>query len=428
MSIKRIVKDALCVMLLICAIALNSACASASGQGFKTETNQDGTITIVEYTGSEENVAIPDNINGVSVTGIADKAFLGSKIKTVTIPDSVTSVGNQAFAYSPNLESATIKAMNISYGSDVFQEDKLLTKVFLRQGSTTESYVKSLSIATEYIGAWATETELSIKVNESVNLPINGQSSEAKYTSSDESVATVTNGVVTGVGDGKAVITVDDQGGTLKFEVTVTGLKMTPEFGKVTVGYSKVFALSVPEGDEDKVVWSSSDEAIATVSDGLVTGVSVGNIKIFAEYAGKKYEAVASVVDNSVTLPSYNTNAKKYKRGTMGYSSVTKTADGYKVTGHFINGTKNKVTYIKNITFKIKVNGKVVASKKVKKLKVNAKGKSTKAITITFSKSNTKSEVDLLNAKSVSVTSTGGKFYYTKTKTITKTVTKEVKK
>ncbi len=430
MSIKRIIKNAICVMLLLTVIMLNSACASASGQGFTTTTNDDGTLTITEYTGDAENLVIPESINGVNVTAIADKAFMASNIKTLEVPSGITSIGSQAFAYAVNLESVSVLAMNITYGSDVFQGDKALNKVAYKQDSTTEAYFKDSTITKEFIGPYRTAESVSIKVNETAAIPVENVVGEVTYKSTDESIAKAVDGKVLGVSDGTADITVSTGEGSITFKVTVTGLKMTPEFGKVTVGYAKLYKLSVPDGDEDKVVWTSSDESIATVSDGLVTGVSIGNVNIFAEYAGKKYTAVASVVENKVTLPSYNTNAKKYKRGTMGYSTVTKTDSGYKVTGHFINGTKNKVSYIKNITFKVMVNGKVVASKKIKKLKVNAKGKTTKAISITFAKSNTKSEVDLTAAgpSKVSVTSTGGKFYYTKTKTITKTVTKEVKK
>ncbi len=430
MSIKRIIKDAICVMLLIGAIMLNSACASASEQGFTTKVNDDGTLTITEYSGDLADLVIPETISGTKVTAIADKAFLGSNIKTLTIPEGIASIGSQAFAYSVNLESVSVLAMNISYGSEVFRGDDALSKVSFKQGSTTETYFNDSTITKVFIGPYLTTDSLNIKVNETAAIPVEQATGDVTYTSSDESVAKIDGGKVLGVSDGAADITVSTSEGSVTFKVTVTGLKMTPEFGDVTVGYARLFKLNVPDGDEDKVVWTSSDESVATVSDGLVTGIKVGNINIFAEYAGKKYTAVAKVIENSVTLPGYNTNPKKYKRGTMGYSTVTKTADGYKVTGHFINGTKNKVGYIKNITFKIKVNGKVVASKKIKKLKVNAKGKTTKAISITFAKSNTKSEVDLVaaGASKVSVTSTGGKFYYTKTKTITKTVTKKVKK
>ena len=53
--------------------------------------------TIIDYTGSAEDIIIPENINGVTVTAIGRSAFLSKGLKSVGIPNSVTSIGASAF-------------------------------------------------------------------------------------------------------------------------------------------------------------------------------------------------------------------------------------------------------------------------------------------------------------------------------------------
>jgi len=69
-------------------------------------TTNNGTITITGYTGSNGDLTIPDTINGLPVTSIGDEAFDGCGLTSATIPDSVTSVGE--FAFANNLFLATV--------------------------------------------------------------------------------------------------------------------------------------------------------------------------------------------------------------------------------------------------------------------------------------------------------------------------------
>lgn len=63
------------------------------------------TGTITKYNGTDTVVVIPSKINGVTVTTIGTDAFLGLNITSVTIPDSVTEIGSNAFADCTNLTS-----------------------------------------------------------------------------------------------------------------------------------------------------------------------------------------------------------------------------------------------------------------------------------------------------------------------------------
>jgi hypothetical protein len=60
----------------------------------------DDNVTIRRYLGKSTDVTFPDNINGMTVTGIGKKAKSVCRYDTVaniTIPDTVTSIGSQAF-------------------------------------------------------------------------------------------------------------------------------------------------------------------------------------------------------------------------------------------------------------------------------------------------------------------------------------------
>ncbi|MHB1454762.1 MAG: leucine-rich repeat protein, partial [Saccharofermentanales bacterium] len=78
----------------------------------------DGNAEITDYSGSDSSLTIPDTLGGYPVTSITGQAFYGSySLTSVTIPDSVSFIGNMAFAYCYNLTQILISANNPSYKS-----------------------------------------------------------------------------------------------------------------------------------------------------------------------------------------------------------------------------------------------------------------------------------------------------------------------
>ena len=74
----------------------------AAVQAQFTYTTNNGTITITGYTGPGGAVTIPSTINGLPVTSIGDWAFGDcTSLTSVTIPNSVTSIGTDAFDSAP---------------------------------------------------------------------------------------------------------------------------------------------------------------------------------------------------------------------------------------------------------------------------------------------------------------------------------------
>lgn len=67
-----------------------------------------GEVTITEYIGTSEHVLIPDTIDGLPVTALADKAFYEKHVTTVVVPDSVTEIGDLCFSGDNYLVSLTL--------------------------------------------------------------------------------------------------------------------------------------------------------------------------------------------------------------------------------------------------------------------------------------------------------------------------------
>ena len=87
------------------------------------EVSDDGSL--IKYNGTDPHVTIPD-----SVTKIGDLAFEGcTSLKSVTIPSSVTAIGDLAFEGCASLTSVTIPSSVTEIGESAFSRCKSLTSV-----------------------------------------------------------------------------------------------------------------------------------------------------------------------------------------------------------------------------------------------------------------------------------------------------------
>jgi hypothetical protein len=110
-------------------LLLLAAPAAVQAQ-FGYMTNADGTLTITNYTGAGGAVTIPTtNITGLLVTSIGTNAFENlTNLTSVTIPGSVTNIGDYAFAYT-GLTSVTIPNGVTNIGDYAFEGINNLTNV-----------------------------------------------------------------------------------------------------------------------------------------------------------------------------------------------------------------------------------------------------------------------------------------------------------
>ena len=139
-------------------------------------------------------------------------------------------------------------------------------------------------------------------------LPDEATNKNVTWESSDPRVATVDeNGKVTAVKQGTATITVksvsnDTVTDTCEVTVTdqtypVTGVTLTPDKAALYVGETQRLTVGFnPSNATNKnVTWESSNEAVATVMDGVVTAVGKGTATITVTTADGNYTATCAI-------------------------------------------------------------------------------------------------------------------------------------
>ena len=98
----------------------NSELDSVSPFGYSIE--ESGEITITSYVGNEANVVIPQTIEGKTVTKIGMLAFSANqKIRSVTLPDSVTEIEGGAFFQCTGLGTVVLSSNLVKIGNGAFE-------------------------------------------------------------------------------------------------------------------------------------------------------------------------------------------------------------------------------------------------------------------------------------------------------------------
>lgn len=159
---KRLISLLVAVCMMITMLPLSAVTAfaedtsteqEASYKGYKYAytVNADGkTATITKFLGPDDsanngpyNITIPATLGGHPVTGLGESSFSTehfdsplydihhTKIQSVTIPESVTSIGRAAFLNCTGLTSLTIKGVATSIGAAAFSTCTSLTSLSL---------------------------------------------------------------------------------------------------------------------------------------------------------------------------------------------------------------------------------------------------------------------------------------------------------
>ena len=171
MRSKRLISLLVAVCMMITMLPLSAVTAFAAdtssstkqeaqnGYMYAYKVNADGeTVTITKVLGPVDSannglydIEIPTELGGCTVTGLGEYSFsgylsaaqsnepyqFGRNIHSVTIPQSVTSIGDYAFSHCEKMDSLTINDATTSIGSWAFDECYKLTTLSLGKNITT---------------------------------------------------------------------------------------------------------------------------------------------------------------------------------------------------------------------------------------------------------------------------------------------------
>ncbi|MGI5880623.1 MAG: Ig-like domain-containing protein [Syntrophomonadaceae bacterium] len=254
--------------------ALNLTAGGATGNLVATVTPSNATNKNVTWSSSNESVATVAN-------GVVTPVAAGSASITVKTED-----GNFTATCAVTVAAATIKVTGVSLDKNSLN---------LTAGGATGNLVATVT-------------------------PSNATNKNVTWSSSNESVATVANGVVTPVAAGSASITVKTEDGSFTATcavtveaatVAVTGVSLNASTLTLSEGgdtAALVATVSPADATNKNVTWSSSNESVATVADGVVTPVAAGSATITVTTEDGKKTATCAVTVEAAAVPATPTS------------------------------------------------------------------------------------------------------------------------
>lgn len=162
-------------------------------------------------------------------------------------------------------------------------------------------------------------SDITVTVGENTRLKVNVQPADATYltvewSSSDETVAQINKvGTLKAIAPGSATVTATVEGvkGTCNVTVVenatpVSGITVNPTQVTIGKGATATITATVEPADaaNKSVAWSTSNASVATVEDGIVTGVARGECDITATTADGGFKAVCHVTVSHIPVES----------------------------------------------------------------------------------------------------------------------------
>ena len=257
---------------------------------------------------------------------------------------------------------------------------------------------------------------VTLEIGETVTLkatitPDNATNKNMTWHSENEDIASVSNGIVTAVGHGETTITVTTEDGEKTAECTILVIEPEPEEIHVEnvelnlqdisleIGEKATLVAVITPNDatNKNVTWTSEDESIASVNDGIVTAIRPGEtmITVTTEDGEKTAECKITVMEEKeelISTISYDctelTNQNVVATITFNRDDVTITNNEGKneyvfeengtFTFEYIDGDGNvsqniaRVTWIDKETPKIDVNYETINNGKVVKVTIQS--------------------------------------------------------
>jgi hypothetical protein len=122
-------------LLANCALLLSLTVTWTRAQ-YEFATNA-GSLTITRYSGAGGVISVPEQVDGYPVTAIGNSAFgFATNLASVTVPPSVTSIGEFAFIACSFLNEVKLNGAITDFGASAFANCMNLEQVTLAKGTT----------------------------------------------------------------------------------------------------------------------------------------------------------------------------------------------------------------------------------------------------------------------------------------------------
>ena len=288
--------------------------ASVSATGLVTAL-KNGTVQITARAGNASaSITVSISQNAVRIVIMPESAALDAIGQTVQLTATVYDRNGQPIVDPAAWSSSDEAVASVSETGLVTALKNGRTQITARAGAASASITVSISQNAVRIVIMPESAALDA-IGQTVQLTAtvydrNGQPivDPAAWSSSDEAVASVSDtGLVTALKNGTAQITARAGAASahveVAVEITVARVALAPETGSLTSeGETLQLAATVYDRNdtvipEAAVAWSSSDEAVASVSEtGLVTALSNGEARITAASGGQSASAQIMVM------------------------------------------------------------------------------------------------------------------------------------
>lgn len=270
-----------------------------------------GTTVITATAGNKSakcTVTVQEGVIAVELVSLSEEELILGEGETATLV--VTILPEDATDKAVTWTSSDEAVATVSNGVVTAVKEGTATITATAGGKSAQCTVTVKKGVVAVTGITLSQTSLSLEEGKSATLtatvqPSNATDKTVSWSSSNTSVATISNGVVTAVKEGTATITASAGGKTAQCTVTVTkafvavtGITLSQTSLSLEKGKTITLTATVTPADAtDKTVsWSSSDASVATVSSsGVVTAVKAGKATITAAAGGKSAQCVVSV-------------------------------------------------------------------------------------------------------------------------------------
>lgn len=232
-------------------------------------------------------------VTGVSLNKSAVALELGdSDILTAMVtPANAT---NKAVEWS--IADASIATIMDGVVKAVALGETTVTVTTVDGGFTATASITVAESIIKVTGVELDKSALALQVGDSETItatitPANATNKAISWSSANDAIATVQDGVVTAIAVGETIITATTADGAFTASASVVvkaapikvdGVELDRTMVALEIGESlKLNATVTPENADDKsVTWSIGNASIATVKDGTVTGIAVGETDV----------------------------------------------------------------------------------------------------------------------------------------------------